>query len=175
MLKEKIFSIVDHMTDNHVFEENTEHKKCEHPPLPDDGIRTRPWLKTGSKVLLVKLCLAKVAAPVKAGMRHVHMGQSLPPNSIMVFFWWSKDEIFIWLEWLTSDQSLGQSFLCQNLSLVYDMILHTNFDQAIKKVRKAIEGKDGSRAADLPMMCGFTHTGDIGMAKLKSHHLVNIF
>ena len=56
MLKEKIFSIVDHMTDNHIFEENSEHKKFEHPPLPDDGSRTRPWLKTGSKVLLVKLC-----------------------------------------------------------------------------------------------------------------------
>ena len=37
----------------------------------------------------------------------------------------------------------------------------------IKKVRSAIEGRDGGRLADLPMMVGFTHTGDIGTVLIK--------
>ena len=50
MLKEKIYSILHHMTNTHVFEENCQHKKCEHLPLSVDEERSRPWLSTNSKV-----------------------------------------------------------------------------------------------------------------------------
>ena len=52
MLKEKIYSIVDHMSNHHEYEENAQHKRCEHPPLSDDQTRTRPWLRSGSKVAM---------------------------------------------------------------------------------------------------------------------------
>ena len=81
MLKEKILSIPQHLTNNHEFQENSHHMRCAHEPLSEEVARTRPWFKSG--------------------------------------------------------------------------------DLAIKKVRNAIEGRDGGRLADLPMMCGFTHTGDI--------------
>ena len=34
--------------------------------------------------------------------------------------------------------------------------------QAVKKVKTALLGKDGSRVKDLSSMVGFTHTGPIG-------------
>ena len=34
--------------------------------------------------------------------------------------------------------------------------------QAVKKVKTALVGKDGSRVKDLASMVGFTHTGPIG-------------
>ena len=34
--------------------------------------------------------------------------------------------------------------------------------QAVKKVKTALVGKDGSRVKDLESMVGFTHTGPIG-------------
>ena len=34
--------------------------------------------------------------------------------------------------------------------------------QAVKKVKTALVGKDGSRLKDLASMVGFTHTGPIG-------------
>ena len=34
--------------------------------------------------------------------------------------------------------------------------------QAVKKVKTALLGKDGSRVKDLDSMVGFTHTGPIG-------------
>ena len=50
MLKEKIYSLLGHMTNKHEFEENSLHKKCDHPPLAD-----RAWLSTNSKVGCIKL------------------------------------------------------------------------------------------------------------------------
>ena len=43
--------------------------------------------------------------------------------------------------------------------------------QAVKKVRAALLGKDGTRMKDVPFMVGFTHTGAIGIA----FAMLNIF
>ena len=49
MLKEKILSIPQHCSNNHVFIGNKEHLTCSHGPLGD---RTKAWLPSDSKVII---------------------------------------------------------------------------------------------------------------------------
>ena len=49
MLKEKINSIPEHLTNKHVFPSNKQHLRCAHADLDD---RTKAWLDPESKVLL---------------------------------------------------------------------------------------------------------------------------
>ena len=44
MLKEKILSIVGHVTNKHSFEQNKKHMRCSHGVLSPDVVRTRPFL-----------------------------------------------------------------------------------------------------------------------------------
>ena len=46
LLKEKIESIPEHITNNHSFHKNKEHKACQHPPIT--GKRKKKWLKKGA-------------------------------------------------------------------------------------------------------------------------------
>ena len=48
LLKEKILSIPDHISNTHVFPSNTDHKACNHPPLTGD--RSKAWLSKDSMV-----------------------------------------------------------------------------------------------------------------------------
>ena len=50
MLKEKLESITEHLSNVHLFPENVEHKQCAHDPL--DGERTKAWLDPESLVSL---------------------------------------------------------------------------------------------------------------------------
>ena len=49
-LKEKIFSIPAHMSNEHCFEDNKYHKYCEHEVLTDEEKRLRPWMKKTAEV-----------------------------------------------------------------------------------------------------------------------------
>ena len=44
MLKEKILSIVGHVTNKHSFEQNKKHIRCSHGDLSPEDVRTRPFL-----------------------------------------------------------------------------------------------------------------------------------
>ena len=44
MLKEKILSIVGHVTNKHCFEQNKKHICCSHGVLSPEDVRTRPFL-----------------------------------------------------------------------------------------------------------------------------------
>lgn len=44
MLKEKILSIVGHVTNKHNFEQNKKHIRCSHGVLTPEDVRTRPFL-----------------------------------------------------------------------------------------------------------------------------------
>ena len=48
-MREKILSIPEHISDQHSFPQNTEHKKCQHPDYPV-GTRTKAWLLPDSLV-----------------------------------------------------------------------------------------------------------------------------
>ena len=48
-LCEKILSIPQHLTNNHVFPNNKKHLKCAHGDLSQEE-RNKPWLEEGSKV-----------------------------------------------------------------------------------------------------------------------------
>ena len=49
LLREKILSIMGHITNQHTFPLNNEHKMCTHPTLSEDG-RDKPWLRADSVV-----------------------------------------------------------------------------------------------------------------------------
>ena len=48
-LREKILSIPQHLTNNHVFPNNKKHLKCSHGDLSQED-RNKPWLQDNSKV-----------------------------------------------------------------------------------------------------------------------------
>ena len=52
LLEEKILSIPEHITNNHMFPDNTEHKMCNHPILTG---RSKKWLGKESLVSFLKL------------------------------------------------------------------------------------------------------------------------
>lgn len=81
ILKEKVISILDHITNNHSFPKNSKHLKCSHGDLGPEELRTKPFISKNSA--------------------------------------------------------------------------------SAKKLEKALKGANNSRLEDLPMMVGFTHTGDI--------------
>ena len=101
LLREKLLSIPDHISNIHSYPANEHYTECTHPPLTGD--RAKAWLAPGSLVF-------------------------------------SKLKIF----------DLKQ--------IIY---------QAVKKVKTALLGKDGSRVKDLSSMVGFTHTGPIGSFNKK--------
>ena len=53
LLKEKILSIPEHISNTHTFPDNTCHKACAHTPLT--GTRSRAWLRKDSMVHLVNV------------------------------------------------------------------------------------------------------------------------
>ena len=53
MLKEKLESITEHLSNVHIFPENVEHKTCAHDAL--EGERTKAWLDPESLVSLSSL------------------------------------------------------------------------------------------------------------------------
>ena len=55
LLREKILSIPEHLSNTHTFDDNEEHKKCSHPPLT--GQRSKKWLSKDSLVRFVKILL----------------------------------------------------------------------------------------------------------------------
>ena len=48
MLKEKVLSILGHITNQHSFPENTMHLKCVHDDLGPDELRTKPFVSKNS-------------------------------------------------------------------------------------------------------------------------------
>ena len=48
MLKEKVLSILDHITNNHSFPQNSKHLKCSHGDLGPEELRTRPFISKNS-------------------------------------------------------------------------------------------------------------------------------
>ena len=48
MLREKILSILSHITNSHKFEENLKHKECSHPELCPAEERTKPFIQPDS-------------------------------------------------------------------------------------------------------------------------------
>ena len=52
-LREKILSIPQHLTNNHVFPNNKKHLKCSHGDLSKED-RNKPWLQDNSKVFKLR-------------------------------------------------------------------------------------------------------------------------
>ena len=48
MLKEKVLSILDHITNNHSFPKNSKHLKCSHGDLGPEELRTKPFISKNS-------------------------------------------------------------------------------------------------------------------------------
>ena len=49
MLEEKILSIPEHITNQHTFPNNDQHKQCSHS-IPIEGDRDKKWLRPDSMV-----------------------------------------------------------------------------------------------------------------------------
>ena len=48
MLKEKVLSILDHVTNQHSFPQNNKHLKCSHEDLGPEELRTKPFINKNS-------------------------------------------------------------------------------------------------------------------------------
>ena len=48
MLREKVLSILDHVSNHHSFPKNTKHLECAHDDLGPEELRTRPFIARNS-------------------------------------------------------------------------------------------------------------------------------
>jgi hypothetical protein len=72
MLKEKVLSILDHVTNQHSFPTNTKHLKCAHEDLGPEQQRTKPFLKKNSAAAK-KLGNALRGANKSRYCEHIHI------------------------------------------------------------------------------------------------------
>ena len=92
LLKEKLLSITEHISNCHTYPKNVKYKACPHPPLV--GERDRAWLSAGSLVRIVIACMGWARFNFVDGNSYIILTFSGCKEGSNCFNWhrWWKDE-----------------------------------------------------------------------------------